>query len=190
MSARDVERARAVAELGALPVPLGHDRPAPAPQRTPFEARLDEYLGRPVVRRSCCGSERALAEIAVGLRDELMRLRAALDQTEDDLTGACLARWEEEQDNTRLRLAHKSAVLRAVRLREQCATLAAQVAGVDRLMADVQPWADAADRINGLKAQAPGACSDCGAPPVEWCTGCAACCADHDATCPEGGEPS
>ncbi|MEU5976295.1 hypothetical protein [Streptomyces sp. NPDC047315] len=156
MSARDVERARAVAELGALPVPLGHAEPAESPQRTSFEARLEEYLGRPVVRRSCCGSERALAEIAVGLRDEVARLRAALDQAEDDRTGACLARWEEEQDNQRLRLAHKSAVARGVRLREQCATLAAQVAGVDRLLEDVQPWADAADRTAGLKAKPAG----------------------------------
>ncbi|MEU5974365.1 hypothetical protein [Streptomyces sp. NPDC047315] len=105
MSARD-EQAAAVAE---------------SPQRTPFEARLEEYLGRPVVRRSCCGSERALADIAVGLRDEVARLRTALAESQ----------------------------ARADRL-------AAQVAGVDRLLADVQPWADAADRTAGLKAKPAG----------------------------------
>ncbi|MEV7870132.1 hypothetical protein AB0P17_29490 [Streptomyces sp. NPDC088124] len=57
--------------------------------------------------------------------------RTALAQAEDDRTDACLARWEEEQDNQRLRTAHKSAVARGVRLCEQCASLAAQVAGVD-----------------------------------------------------------
>ncbi|MCX0246447.1 hypothetical protein [Streptomyces drozdowiczii] len=31
------------------------------------------------------------------------------DQLRNDVTGACLARWEEEQDNARLRLAWKSA---------------------------------------------------------------------------------
>lgn len=36
-------------------------------------------------------------------------LRSELDQARDDVMGACLARWEEEQDNARLRLALKSA---------------------------------------------------------------------------------
>ena len=40
---------------------------------------------------------------------EVTRLRAELNQAHDDLTGACLARWEEEQDNARLRLALASA---------------------------------------------------------------------------------
>lgn len=40
---------------------------------------------------------------------EVTRLRAELNQTHNDLTGACLARWEEEQDNARLRLALASA---------------------------------------------------------------------------------
>ena len=40
---------------------------------------------------------------------ELAAVRAERDQALDDLTGANLARWEEEQDNARLRLALKSA---------------------------------------------------------------------------------
>lgn len=40
---------------------------------------------------------------------EVTRLRAELNQAHDDRTGACLARWEEEQDNARLRLALASA---------------------------------------------------------------------------------
>jgi len=35
--------------------------------------------------------------------------RSELDQARDDVMGACLARWEEEQENARLRLALKSA---------------------------------------------------------------------------------
>jgi hypothetical protein len=35
--------------------------------------------------------------------------RSELDQARDDVMGACLARWEEEQDNVRLRLALASA---------------------------------------------------------------------------------
>jgi hypothetical protein len=42
-------------------------------------------------------------------------LRSELDQAHDDVVGACLARWEEEQENARLRLALKSAQRRARR---------------------------------------------------------------------------
>jgi chromosome segregation ATPase len=42
-------------------------------------------------------------------------VRSELDQARDDVVGACLARWEEEQDNARLRLALKSAQRRALR---------------------------------------------------------------------------
>lgn len=40
---------------------------------------------------------------------ELETLRAERDQLSEDVTGACLARWEEEQESARLRLALKSA---------------------------------------------------------------------------------
>ncbi|MEU1800840.1 hypothetical protein [Streptomyces sp. NPDC019937] len=40
---------------------------------------------------------------------ELGQVRAELNQAQDDRTGACLARWEEEQENARLRLALASA---------------------------------------------------------------------------------
>ncbi|MFD5566584.1 hypothetical protein [Streptomyces cadmiisoli] len=53
-------------------------------------------------------TERLYAELAA-VRAERDQARAELDQAHDDLTGACLARWEEEQDNARLRLALKSA---------------------------------------------------------------------------------
>lgn len=52
------------------------------------------------------GAEKALHQIALTLAAELHQLR-------DDIAGACLARWEEEQDNARLRLAWQSARQRA-----------------------------------------------------------------------------
>ncbi|MEV3996681.1 hypothetical protein AB0K62_13525 [Streptomyces halstedii] len=48
------------------------------------------------------GTEKALHEIALTLAAEVNRLS-------DDMTGACLARYEEEQDADRLRLALASA---------------------------------------------------------------------------------
>jgi len=48
---------------------------------------------------------------------------AELQQVEEDLTGAYLARWEEEQDNARLRLALKSAQRGRKRLRARVAEL-------------------------------------------------------------------
>jgi hypothetical protein len=48
------------------------------------------------------GTEKALHEIALTLAAEVERLH-------NDVTGACLARHEEEQENTRLRLAWQSA---------------------------------------------------------------------------------
>ncbi|MFD8866050.1 hypothetical protein ACFV1F_17025 [Streptomyces sp. NPDC059590] len=50
-----------------------------------------------------------LAHAVPLLLAEVTRLRAELNQAHDDRTGACLARWEEEQDNARLRLAWASA---------------------------------------------------------------------------------
>jgi hypothetical protein len=53
-------------------------------------------------------------------------LRSELDQARDDVMGACLARWEEEQDNARLRLALASAKRGRSQLRAQVAELEAQ----------------------------------------------------------------
>jgi hypothetical protein len=52
--------------------------------------------------------------------------RSELDQARDDVMGACLARWEEEQDNARLRLALASAKRGRSQLRAQVAELEAQ----------------------------------------------------------------
>jgi hypothetical protein len=56
-------------------------------------------------------------------------LRSELDQARDDVAGACLARWEEEQENARLRLALASAQRGRRELR-------ARVAEVERVIAD------------------------------------------------------
>lgn len=50
---------------------------------------------------------------------ELRRTRSVLAQSENDLTGARLSLWEEEQDTARLRLAWRMARRRARRLRSE-----------------------------------------------------------------------
>lgn len=52
--------------------------------------------------------------------------RSELDQARDDVMGACLARWEEEQDNARLRLALASAKRGRSQLRAKVAELLAE----------------------------------------------------------------
>lgn len=75
-----------------------------------------------------------LAELAehgiAGMADALPMpvgpvLRSELDQARDDVMGACLARWEEEQDNARLRLALASAKRGRSKLRARVAELEA-----------------------------------------------------------------
>jgi hypothetical protein len=56
-------------------------------------------------------------------------LRSELDQARDDVAGACLARWEEEQENARLRLALASAQRGRRELR-------ARVADLEQVIAD------------------------------------------------------
>ncbi|MGW1039849.1 hypothetical protein [Streptomyces sp. NPDC002547] len=70
-----------------------------------------------------------LAELGLALmRDGQPEPTSAEPQrcVEDELTGARLALWEEEQDNARLRLAWQSARCRAWELREQIAELKEQ----------------------------------------------------------------
>jgi hypothetical protein len=66
-------------------------------------------------------------------------LRSELDQARDDVMGACLARWEEEQENARLRLALASAKRGRSQLRAKVAELTAGVAWRD---AERDRWAD------------------------------------------------
>jgi hypothetical protein len=54
--------------------------------------------------------------------------RSELDQARDDVMGACLARWEEEQENARLRLALASAQRGRRVLRARVAELEAELA--------------------------------------------------------------
>lgn len=79
-----------------------------------------------------------------GLRDEVWReAQAALNEAEEELTGARLACWEEEQDNRRLRLALASAQRRARRLRARVAELEKQTdAARTEAIADVGDWLD------------------------------------------------
>ncbi|MFE7954435.1 hypothetical protein [Streptomyces sp. NPDC057413] len=59
---------------------------------------------------------------------ELAAVRAERDQAHDDMIGANLARWEEEQDNARLRLALKSAQRGRRQMRARVAELEAELA--------------------------------------------------------------
>lgn len=54
-------------------------------------------------------AEHGIAGSADALPMPVAPERSELDQARDDVMGACLARWEEEQENARLRLALKSA---------------------------------------------------------------------------------
>jgi hypothetical protein len=65
-------------------------------------------------------------------------LRSELDQARDDVVGACLARWESEQENERLRWALASAKRGRSRLRAEVAALRAN-AGL------ALPWAASMD---------------------------------------------
>jgi hypothetical protein len=121
-----------------------------------------------------------------------------LDQVLEDLTGANLARWEEEQDNARLRLALKAAQRGRRELRARIAELeaerhstnealddAVQALRADRAEPAEGPSADeSADRLTQLfaptqalrvEAKQPGACDACGDAAEQWCPDCAAC---------------
>ncbi|MEU5979421.1 hypothetical protein [Streptomyces sp. NPDC047315] len=180
MSARDVERARAVV-AGALPVPLGHAEPADVEAAPTVVQRLDEIEAREQAATAgpwCTDAWEIYqgAEYEPGLSlwiGDTCRGTGSLEQDRADAAFVAASRADvpELVAVVRLLLAERDA-LRAerdelqahadfrmkdiLRLREQCATLAAQVAGVNRLLEDVQPWADAADRTAGLKAKPAG----------------------------------
>lgn len=70
-------------------------------------------------------------------------LRSELDQARDDVAGACLARWEEEQENARLRLALASAQRGRRELR-------ARVAELERVIADAPAAYALMDRVRAV----------------------------------------
>jgi hypothetical protein len=75
-----------------------------------------------------------------------------LDQARDDVVGACLARWEEEQDNARLRLALKSAQRGRRELRARVAELLAERHSTNEALADITVAERSADRLTALFA--------------------------------------
>lgn len=90
------EAARTADAVAALPMPVGTEPTA--------------------VERLLADAVRLAGESVAELKREheiSSGLRAELSQAEEDRTGACLARWEEEQENARLRLAWRSARERA-----------------------------------------------------------------------------
>ncbi|MEU0372387.1 hypothetical protein ABZ070_19375 [Streptomyces sp. NPDC006283] len=66
---------------------------------------------------------------------------AEVEQLRNDLTGACLARWEEEQDAKRARFAAKLARQRAAKLRTRIAELEAAVGAGSTRTVDEDPIA-------------------------------------------------
>ncbi|MEU0808759.1 hypothetical protein [Streptomyces sp. NPDC005970] len=76
-----------------------------------------------------------LARAVPLLLAEVTRLRAELNHAHDDRTGACLARWEEEQDNARLRLALASAQRGRQEARTRIAELDRATRAFEALMA-------------------------------------------------------
>jgi hypothetical protein len=125
-------------------------------------------------------------------------LRSELDQARDDVVGACLARWEEEQDNARLRLALASAKRGRSQLRARVTELLAERHSTNEALDDAvqalrtdraEPAkgpsaAESADPLTRLfaptqalrvEAEKPGACDACGSLPERWCPDCAAC---------------
>jgi predicted RNase H-like nuclease (RuvC/YqgF family) len=84
-----------------------------------------------------------LTDIVTELLTELRCVRAEADQLYSNLTGANLARWEEEQDNARLRLALASAQRGRRELR-------AQGAEVDRLRAELAARPSRDDAATGV----------------------------------------
>jgi hypothetical protein len=81
-------------------------------------------------------------------------LRSELDQAHDDVVGACLARWEEEQDNARLRLALASAKRGRSKLRARVAELETERHSTNEALDDaVQALrADRAEPVRGPSA--------------------------------------
>lgn len=86
---------------------------------------------------SATAAKRLVDEHAAAICDtflaELAAVRAERDEAQENLTGAYLARWEEEQDNDRLRLALESAKRGRKALRAELATSNAYLDATARL---------------------------------------------------------
>jgi hypothetical protein len=119
---RDAETA--VRELGALPVPVGVKPPATQGQARTMLDRAREALTARMLKDDL----RLVLENVITFATER---QAENEQLRDDITGACLARWEEEQENKRLFLAWGSARMRARRKDEALKKLRARVAGLE-----------------------------------------------------------
>jgi hypothetical protein len=76
-----------------------------------------------------------------------------LDQVLEDLTGANLARWEEEQENARLRLALASARRGRSQLRAKVAELLAERHTTNEALADITVAERSANRLTALLAE-------------------------------------
>jgi hypothetical protein len=127
-------------------------------ERDVLRARVEELVRQrdDLLAESAAGSAAAPDDAA--LRARVSELETELHQRSEDVMGACLARWEEEQDSARLRIAARNARQRAALLRGQgnawfdwADTLAYKVAPVEVLGNHGEdgkfPWSDALDLI-------------------------------------------
>jgi hypothetical protein len=119
---RDTETA--VRELGALPMPVGVKPLAPQGRARTMLDRAREALNARMVKDDL----RLVLENVITYAAERL---AENEQLRNDITGACLARWEEEQENKRLFLAWGSARMRARRKNEALKKLRARVAELE-----------------------------------------------------------
>lgn len=136
-----------------------------------------------------------------------------IDAAREETIGANLARWEEEQDNARLRLALKSAqrgrrearevARNAVRVteqsmeelrREHAASTSYSPAPTQTLRADEDPFHPCgcpkrfARHAWGCPTYTPA--TACGDGPDDWCGGCSACkCEPHTKGCVKASAP-
>jgi hypothetical protein len=121
-------------------------------------------------------------------------MAAELVQLRNDVTGACLARWEEEQENARLRLALESAKRGRRELRAQVVALLEERHVTNEALDDAvqalrkrdtgpAPYAATPEAHAQMRAALTrhhttarhGTCENCGSAPESWCPDCAAC---------------
>ena len=149
---RDVETA--VRELGALPVPVGvKPLAAEGPARTMLD-HAREALNARMLKDDLRLVLENVITYAAERQAENEQLRAEVDQAHDNLIGANLSLYEEEQETARLRLALESA-------RRGRRGLRAQVAALLEERHRTNEWADDAakalradrDRIAELEAR-------------------------------------
>ncbi|MYR73028.1 MULTISPECIES: hypothetical protein [unclassified Streptomyces] len=128
---REQIRAELTAEFVAWLVKRAREHRVKGPQyakQADVIGRLADKVSRGAVRPNNLLSlpPQGGPEDVVDLRAEVDRLRAEVSNLSDDVTGACLARYEEEQDADRLRLALASAQRGRRELRARVAELEAQ----------------------------------------------------------------